>query len=85
MRIENVRNGNILFGAVVIKPEDLTASQIADVYEVRAGAEREKHVNRLLASAQERKLLGLELSDSYGAECMALAQSAEIHPDFLPP
>jgi hypothetical protein len=35
MKLGNVRNGNILFGVVVIRSEELTFSHVADVYDAR--------------------------------------------------
>ena len=82
MKLGNVRDGNILFGVVVIRSEELTFSHVADVYDVPLGNGREDRLNHLLAFARTRALVGLELSSSYGAEGVALALSVEIYPDF---
>jgi hypothetical protein len=77
MKLGNVRNGNILFGVVVIRSEELTFSHVADVYDVPRGNGREDRLSHLLAFARKRALVGLELSSSYGAEGVALALSVE--------
>jgi hypothetical protein len=82
LKLGNVKEGNIIFEAVLIKPEELAAEHIENAYDLPTGNAREEQLNKLLAFARDRGLLGFELTSSNGAEGMALFRAAEIYPDY---
>jgi len=83
LNVPNLRQGNVVFDVVVIAPDKLSASQIAEMYQINA-AETDL-ILRLLAKARERGLLALEITPSYGAEGIVLFGALEIMPGHVLP
>jgi len=80
----NFMAGNIILDVVIVNSDNLTIADIEQLYQLQpAQAELAK---QLLGKAQQRRLLTLEISPSYGAECVALFRGLEILPSHvLPP
>jgi hypothetical protein len=55
----------------------------AQAYQLRPS--QAELAQQLLEKAQQRKLLGLEINPSYGAECRALFRTVEILPNHILP
>ena len=59
--------GNIIFDIVLVEPANLTVAHITEAYQLRRS--QAELALQLLEKAQQRRLLGLEINPSYGAEC----------------
>jgi hypothetical protein len=76
LNASNVKQANIILDLVVLDAEHITAEHIGKLYEL--GAQREEKIEQFWASAQHEGLNVLELSSSYGADCIALFRRAEL-------
>jgi hypothetical protein len=77
LRIENVREGNLIFDLAVLETNQVTADHIEYVYDPSEQAKNEQIAN-LLASAQRDRLKLFRMRSSYGAECLALCEKVEL-------
>jgi hypothetical protein len=82
LKASNVRQGNIILDLVLVNPQQLTGEHIEELYDI-AGARRDEQIEQFLASAREEELSVLEVSSSYGAECIALFRRAEFRTNHL--
>ena len=83
MKVSNFMAGNIILDVVVVESDKVTIELIEQVYELQPAETELAH--QLLSKAQQRGLSVLEINPSYGAECVALFRSAEIHSDHVLP
>jgi hypothetical protein len=79
----NFMPGNIIFDIVLAEPANLTVAHITQAYQLRPS--QAELGQQLLEKAQQRKLLGLEINPSYGAECRALFRTVAILPNHILP
>jgi hypothetical protein len=77
MHLENVRQGNIVFGMNLIGTDQLTESHIELLYEL-SNIARDQQIATLLASARQGGLRMLEMTTSYGAEGVVLFKGIEL-------
>ncbi len=75
MKISGVMAGNILFDIVARGAEQMSTSDMREMYELASDASQ---APALLASAREQHLQLLELNPSYGAEGLILFEKLEI-------
>jgi hypothetical protein len=75
--------GNIIFDIVLVEPANLAVAHITQAYQLRPS--QAELAQQLLEKARQRKLLGLEINPSYGAECRALFRTVEILPNHILP
>jgi hypothetical protein len=80
--VSNFMPENIIFDIVLVEPANLTVAHITQAYQLRPS--QAELAQPLLEKAQ-RKLLGLEINPSYGAECRALFRTVEISPNHILP
>jgi hypothetical protein len=77
MKLDDVRQGNIIFDITLTDTDQLTADHLLSVHVV-SDVKRDEQIARLLESARTKKLKMVEMSTSYGAEGGALCRSAHI-------
>jgi hypothetical protein len=82
LKASNVRQGNIIFELTLVDTQQITAAHIADIYDFASGR-LEENIEKFLSSARDEHLNVLEMSASYGAECIALFQSAELRDNHI--
>ena len=82
LNITNFMAGNIILDVVVVTSDKLTIADIEQLYQIQPTQEE---LTQQLLKAQERGLLTLEISPSYGAECAVLFREAEILPNHVLP
>jgi hypothetical protein len=78
LKIAGVRQGNIILDISLLTAEQLTVSLMEELYEIPPGEGADEKLAKLLDSANRAGLQCLELSPSYGAECIALFKKVEI-------
>lgn len=74
LKADDVRAGNVLFEAVIRSSDQITVDAIDELYDLPLADpifQRDKY----LESAKQKKLVLLEISPSYGATCLVLAES----------
>lgn len=69
--------GNIIFDVISRQADELTHGEIVSVYGIE-GVTAVDEAQKLLDRARDRNLIILEISPSYGASCMILAESIEL-------
>ena len=84
MNASNVRQGNIILDLALLNAEQLTADHIEDLYEL-SQVDRDVQIERLLTSARTEDLNLLQMSSSYGAQCVVLFSSVELYPNHIFP
>ena len=73
-----IKEGNIIFDVVVRDHDELTPDDISAVYDLAGGTALEEKASRLLDKAREEKWVLLEISPSYGANCLILARRVDV-------
>jgi hypothetical protein len=73
----NVREGNIILDLTILRTDQLTTAHIASVYDLSKQGAAEQ-ATKLLDSAQRADLKLFQMNSSYGAECLALCEIAEL-------
>jgi hypothetical protein len=81
LNICGIRAGNIIFDLALIVPDKLTLQDIEEAYDLK-GSEVEM-ARRLLGTAQEQGLSGLEINSSYGAKGTAIFRAVAIVPGHV--
>jgi hypothetical protein len=76
LSFSGIRAGNIVFDAVLVASDKLTLKHIEDAHSLKEDQVEMSH--RLLSEAQERRLFGLEMNSSYGAEGTVLFRAVDI-------
>jgi hypothetical protein len=75
MTVKNFKQGNIIFDLLFFTAEQLTVERIAEIYEVEPNSAM---AQKMFLHARSKCLQALEMSSSYGAECVALFNASEI-------
>ena len=78
MAADGFNAGNIILDVLTRQDEELTLQDISEVYRMESSGESQSL--RLLAKAREQRLVFLEISPSYGATCLVLAESIALIP-----
>jgi hypothetical protein len=81
LNICGLRAGNVIFGVVLIAPDNLTAKDIEQAYDLKSG--QVEVARQLLRKAQEQGLSGLEINPSYGAEGTAIFRAVATVPEHV--
>ena len=90
LHISNVREGNIVLNLEFVGADQLTEADMEELYEL-SEVEKDEQIARLLVSARQSQLTLLQMSSSFGAECVALIEKAELRdmptsgPSFVVP
>jgi len=74
------RAGSIVLDATIREGEEIVLDDIRQMYDLMSGPEEDAQGTRLLDKARRQALVLFEVSSSYGATCMLLAQSVELLP-----
>jgi hypothetical protein len=82
LKASNVRQGNIILELALVDTQQITAAHIADLYEFARGRPEES-IEKFLSSARNERLNVLEMSSSYGAECIALFHRGELRDNHI--
>ena len=78
MHIWNVRAGSSILDMNVLDSAQLTEEHITSAYQL-SDVEKDKQITRALVFAKEAHLKVFEMIPSYGAECVALCEKAELY------
>jgi hypothetical protein len=79
--VSNFKAGNIIFDVVFVDSGELTVEHIQQLYQFSDSGKAQQ----FLEKAQDRGLRLLQVNPSYGADCTALFQTAEILPGHVLP
>jgi hypothetical protein len=74
------RPGNIIFEVLTREHMEVTAQDIAELYDLAQGPGRAGQCERLLSDVNRLSLKVLEINPSYGGMCLALADSIDLIP-----
>ena len=85
LNTSNFMAGNIIFGVVLVKPEELTIVHIEQLYLLEPAEAGEAIAQKLLRNAQQQCLSVLEITPTYGAACAVLFRTWEILPNHVLP
>ncbi len=77
MRVDSLREGNIIFDIVISRGEDLTRSDV-DIYGFAANADGERRATEKLQKLRTENQLALEINPSYGCECFLIAEAVTL-------
>jgi hypothetical protein len=75
LTLSEIKQGNIIFDIVFRSGEQLTSSDIEELFDVKVDA---PHASTLLKTKRDMELQLLELNASYGAHGLVLFQAIEI-------
>jgi hypothetical protein len=79
MRVDGLREGNIIFDIVIRQGEDLTRSDV-DIYGFAANSDGERRATETLQQLRTEDRVALEINPSYGCECFLIAQAVTLIP-----
>ena len=74
------RAGSIVLSVETRESEEISAKDIADLFDLHEGTADEAQVARQLAKARAEKLLLFTIAPSYGAYCLILARYMDLVP-----
>ena len=82
LKIWDVRQGNIIFDVSLVGSDQLTESNLHEVYDISHADDANMQLNALLGRARHAQMQFVELTASYGAQCAALFRSGEIEENY---
>jgi hypothetical protein len=71
---------NVIFGIQIKDHNEVTLQDVRDMYAINPILGDESRESTLLGNIQEKELVYLIVDPSCGANCLALAKSAELYP-----
>jgi len=80
MRVDNFREGNIIYDVLTREGEELTVHDIESLYGMQSEATGEVNVRRVLERVVSERRIVLEINPSYGCQCLMLAQAFTLRP-----
>jgi hypothetical protein len=78
LTVTGFKKGNLVFEVVTRSHDEVTAKDIADLYDLTEGEDGIAQAAKLLMKAQQERLSILEITPSYGATCLLLSRSIEV-------
>lgn len=72
------RAGNIVFDVLTRDHQEIAFQDIAELYDLKAGAAGKSQGAKLLEEARQQRLTALEINSSYGGVCLVLARSVDV-------
>ncbi len=82
LSLAEIKEGNIIFDLIFRDADQLTPSDMEELYDVDAGSSQ---AVSLLKKARERGLRAWQINPSYGASALFLFQTSELRETHLDP